>query len=352
MSDELIKELNDLAPFFKAKLEKARTLEELEEPRVEFLGRKGRIAAIMTKMAGLKPDERPAVGKAANEIKEVCSRLFQERKEELEREKEREELDRFDPSMPGRFFWEGSLHPVTLVTEELCSIFVRLGYDIATGPEVEMDRLNFEALNIPADHPARDMHDTLFITDTTLLRTHTSPVQARSMLAKKPPIAIVAPGKVYRRDSDVTHTPMFHQVEGLRVGPGVSMADLRGTLLTMAREIFGKSTRVRFRPSYFPFTEPSAEVDISCVICGGSGELKGAPCRVCKGAGWVEILGCGMVDPAVYEAVGYPPDSTGFAFGLGVERIAMLKYGINDLRIFFENDVRFLNQFGRLPACV
>jgi phenylalanyl-tRNA synthetase alpha chain len=212
---------------------------------------------------------------------------------------------------------------------------------------VEIDYYNFEALNMPPEHPARDMQDTLYVTEKVLMRTHTSPVQARTMLARKPPLAVIAPGKVYRRDSDITHTPMFHQIEGLVVGEGISMAHLRGTLTAFVRAVFGAETQVRFRPSFFPFTEPSAEVDISCCMCGGKGHIGDAPCRVCKTTGWVEILGCGMVDPAVFEAVGYPADVSGFAFGMGVERVTMLKYGIGDLRMFFENDVRFLGQFAR-----
>ncbi len=235
---------------------------------------------------------------------------------------------------------------MSLVIREVCGIFGRLGFDVASGPEVEIDRYNFEALNMPPEHPARDMQDSLYITDSTLLRTHTSPVQVRTMLARRPPIAIVAPGKVYRRDSDLTHTPMFHQIEGLMVGKDITMAHLRGLLQAFIQNVFGRHTKIRFRPSFFPFTEPSAEVDISCMICGGKGEINGAPCRVCKGTGWLEILGCGMVDPNVYESVGYAGDISGFAFGMGIERIAMLKYGINDLRIFFQNDTRFLEQFG------
>ena len=231
--------------------------------------------------------------------------------------------------------------------EEICEIFKGLGFEIVSGPEVEIDYYNFEALNMPPEHPARDMQDTLYITDKVLMRTHTSPVQARTMLHRKPPLAVVAPGKVYRRDSDLTHTPMFHQIEGLMVGEGISMAHLRGTLTAFVRAIFGGDTQVRFRPSFFPFTEPSAEVDISCCICGGKGHSGDAPCRVCKTTGWVEILGCGMVDPAVFEAVGYDPEVSGFAFGMGVERVTMLKYGIGDLRMFFENDTRFLGQFAR-----
>lgn len=344
---DIVSELEGLAPEFEKTLAQANTMEALEAARVEILGRKGKIARIMSEMPKLAPDKRPAAGQAANSAKEKCAALFEARKQELEAAEEQAKLARFDPSMPGRQFWKGSLHPVTIVTEQLCSIFTRMGYEIASGPEVEIDRYNFEALNMPPEHPARDMQDTLYITDKILLRTHTSPVQVRTMLSRKPPLAIVAPGKVYRRDSDLTHSPMFHQVEGLMVGKNLSMADLRGTLLAMVREMFGKTTSIRFRPSFFPFTEPSAEVDISCVICGGSGQLQNEQCRVCKGTGWVEILGCGMVDPAVYAAVGYPSDISGFAFGLGVERIAMLKFGINDLRVFFQNDLRFLRQFSR-----
>ena len=285
------------------------------------------------------------MGQKANSVKERCNALFEQRKAALEAGREAAALKRFDPSIPGRAPWRGSLHPTTLVMEEICGVFKGLGFDVASGPEVEIDYYNFEALNMPPEHPARDMQDTLYITDKVLMRTHTSPVQVRTMLTRKPPVAVVVPGKVYRRDSDLTHTPMFHQIEGLLVGQGVSLAHLRGTLTAFVRAVFGAATEVRFRPSFFPFTEPSAEVDISCCMCGGKGHVNGEPCRVCKTTGWVEILGCGMVDPAVFEAVGYPADSTGFAFGMGVERVTMLKYGIGDLRMFFENDTRFLSQF-------
>lgn len=335
-----------LAPELAASLARINTLEELEGLRIEFLGRRGKLAQIMAQLARIAPAERPAAGQAANAAKEELGSLLNRRKAEIEAAQEKALVASFDPTMPGRAFWAGSLHPVTQIMEEICSIFQRLGFDIAYGPEVEIDRYNFEALNIPPDHPARDMQDTLYITENILLRTHTSPVQARTMLAKKPPIAIVAPGKVYRRDSDLTHTPMFHQVEGLMVGNNITMANLRGVLLAFVQAVFGPSTAMRFRPSFFPFTEPSAEVDISCMICKGQGNIDGEPCRVCKTTGWVEILGSGMVDPNVYKAVGYPEDISGFAFGMGVERIAMLKYGINDLRMFFQNDIRFLSQFG------
>ncbi|MBQ3059636.1 MAG: phenylalanine--tRNA ligase subunit alpha [Desulfovibrio sp.] len=342
---DLITTLEGLVPELEKGLDQASSLEELENLRVDFLGRKGRLAQVMGRLPQLPPQERPAVGQAANSVKERCNALFEARKHVLEAGREAAALARFDASLPGRAPWQGSLHPTTLITEEICDIFKRLGFDVASGPEVEIDHYNFEALNMPPEHPARDMQDTLYITDTVLMRTHTSPVQVRTMLARRPPVAVVVPGKVYRRDSDLTHTPMFHQIEGLLVDQDVSMAHLRGTLTAFVRAVFGGDTQVRFRPSFFPFTEPSAEVDISCCICGGKGHVNGEPCRVCKTTGWVEILGCGMVDPAVFAAVGYPEDVSGFAFGLGVERVAMLKYGIGDLRMFFENDVRFLGQF-------
>lgn len=342
---DLISALQSLEPELEKGLAQASSLDKLEELRIEFLGRKGRIAQIMSKLPALEPEQRRQVGQTANLVKERCNAAFEQRKASLVEIKEAQTLAKFDASFPGRTLWHGSLHPDTLVMEEICSIFGKLGFDIAQGPEVEIDHYNFEALNIPPEHPARDMQDTLYVTDTILLRTHTSPVQVRTMLKQKPPLAVVVPGKVYRRDSDLTHTPMFHQVEGLMVGHDLSMAHLRGLLTAFVRGVFGASTEVRFRQSFFPFTEPSAEVDISCFLCQGAGEKEGETCRVCKGTGWVEILGCGMVDPAVFAAVNYPQDISGFAFGLGVERIAMLKYGIGDLRQFFENDLRFLQQF-------
>lgn len=344
---DLMEALRSLEPEFATGLAQATTLDELETLRVEFLGRKGRLARVMAGLPELDPAQRPEVGRVANQVKDKCVSLFAARKESLEANLDHSLQAGFDPSLPGRSLWRGSLHPITQVTWEICDIFSSLGFDIASGPEVEIDRFNFEALNMPPEHPARDMQDTLYITEKILLRTHTSPVQARTMLARKPPLAIIAPGKVYRRDSDLTHTPMFHQIEGLMVGDGISMANLRGILQTFATEVFGAGTKTRFRPSFFPFTEPSAEVDISCVICGGAGHIGGEPCRVCKTTGWVEILGCGMVDPAVFDSVGYGDKVSGFAFGMGVERVAMLKYGINDLRMFFQNDIRFLEQFGQ-----
>ncbi|OBQ46418.1 phenylalanine--tRNA ligase subunit alpha [Halodesulfovibrio spirochaetisodalis] len=342
----LIHELESLVQELNSGLDQAFSLTAVEDLRVAFLGRKGKLAQIMQRLPELSPEERPEVGKTANIVKNKLTGLLDECKTKLESAAEADKLAKFDPSMPGRMPWQGSLHPVTKVMTEICDIFKGLGYDIVTGPEVENDFYNFEALNLPPEHPARDMQDTLYVTDNILLRTHTSPMQARTMLKQEPPLAIIAPGKVYRRDSDLTHTPMFHQIEGLLVGEKVSLAELRGTLTAFLQEVFGPETKVRFRPSFFPFTEPSVEVDISCCMCGGDGVVDCQPCRVCKQTGWVEILGCGMVDPEVFKKVGYDPEKyTGFAFGLGVERVAMLKYGIGDLRMFFENDVRFLNQF-------
>jgi phenylalanyl-tRNA synthetase alpha chain len=342
----LVTELEGLVGECKVRLDQALTLEDLESLRVEFLGRKGRLAALMGQLPGLDAESRKTAGWKANTVKDELTALYNCRLEALNRTARQASLADFDPTEPGFVPAAGSLHPVTLVMGQICQAFAELGFSIVTGPEIETDYYNFEALNMPPEHPARDMQDTLYVTDAVVLRTHTSPLQIRTMLAGKPPVAIVAPGKVYRRDSDLTHTPMFHQIEGLLVDEGVSMADLRGTLTAFVRRIFGPATGVRFRPSFFPFTEPSAEVDISCVICGGTGEKDGATCRVCKGTGYVEILGCGMVDPNVFDAVGYDAERvTGFAFGMGVERVAMLKYGIGDLRMFFENDIRFLSQF-------
>jgi phenylalanyl-tRNA synthetase alpha chain len=338
--------LDSLAQDCASRKGQACSLKELEELRIEFLGRKGKLAQLMGRLGKLDNADKPAAGKKANEVKQAITALLDSWEADLHAAEAGQALSRFDPSMPGRKPWAGSLHPVTLVMDEIASVLVGLGFEHAAGPEVENDWHNFEALNMPPDHPARDMQDTLYVSEKIVLRTHTSGMQIRSMLKRKPPVAVIAPGKVYRRDSDLTHTPMFHQIEGLLVDRNVSMGDLRGTLTVFVRKVFGPKTNVRFRPSFFPFTEPSAEVDISCAVCGGKGEMHGKTCRVCKGTGWVEILGCGMVDPNVFKAVGYDPEVyTGFAFGLGVERMAMLKYGIDDLRMFFENDVRFLEQF-------
>ena len=342
----LIADLESLIEKLKDALAQADLLSDLEELRVSYLGRKGQLAAFMANMKDLSPAERPAFGQKANQVKDALTALLDGKIEELKTRVESEKNASFDPTLPGRLPWQGSLHPITLVMEEIINVLERLGYEVVSGPEVETDFHCFEALNFPKDHPARDMQDTLYINEGLVMRTHTSPMQVRSMLeCKTPPLAVIAPGKVYRRDSDLTHTPMFHQIEGLLVDKNVSLADLRGTLSYFLKSLFGSDVKVRFRPSFFPFTEPSVEVDISCIICGGKGHMGNDPCRVCKTTGWVEVLGCGMVDPNVFKAVGFDPEYTGFAFGLGVERVAMLKYGIGDLRLFFQNNVQFLQQF-------
>ncbi len=322
-----------------AELEKIHGKESLEQFRVSYLGKKGLLTSIMKGLRDLDPGERPAIGKLANEIKQRLTGQFQEVLENMSRASFGEG-DSFDVTLPGRQPVYGHLHPVTQTIEEVCHIFEKMGFRIVKGPNVELDYYNFEALNIPKDHPARDMQDTFYISENVVLRTHTSPMQVRVMESQKPPVSVIAPGKVYRRDSDVSHTPMFHQVEGLLVDKDVTFGQLKGTLTAFVREMFGKKTALRFRPSFFPFTEPSAEVDIACVICGGKG------CRTCGQTGWLEILGSGMVDPEVYGFVDYDPEIySGFAFGVGMERIAMLKYGIDDIQLFFRNDMRFLRQF-------
>jgi phenylalanyl-tRNA synthetase alpha chain len=323
-------------------LQNATDLKSLQDVRVQFLGKKGTLTEVMKGMRDLTAEERPAIGNLVNSLKAEFENSFTARQTELQRLDIANKLaaEKIDVTLPGRRSASGSLHPVTLVTDEVVEIFSRLGFAVAEGPEIEEDFYNFEALNIPKDHPARDMQDTFYISDDRVLRTHTSPVQIRTMLKHKPPIRIIAPGTVYRRDSDLTHSPMFHQVEGFLVDEGVTFGDLKGVLTHFLNEFFGEGRSVRFRPSFFPFTEPSAEVDIECVICGGEG------CRVCGKTGWLEILGCGMIDPAVFASVQYDSDKySGFAFGMGLERMAMLKYGVNDLRLFFENDLRFLKQF-------
>jgi phenylalanyl-tRNA synthetase alpha chain len=314
---------------------------QLEIFRVKYLGRKGGLlTGVLRQLGAVSPEDRPRLGQLANDIKQAVEGRFDEKKELLGSALQAGASGAVDLSLPGRFLPFGKLHPVTQVMEEICSIFEGLGFAVAEGPDVESDYYNFEALNIPKHHPARDMHDTFYVTDSILLRTHTSPMQARIMEKQDPPLRYIAPGKVYRCDSDITHTPMFHQVEGFLVDKEVSFADLKGVLTSFTHKMFEKELALRFRPSFFPFTEPSAEVDIACVICGGSG------CRVCKRTGWLEILGSGLIDPEVLKMVGYDPDVySGFAFGLGVERIAMLKYGIDDIRLYYENDLRFLSQF-------
>jgi len=314
----------------------------LQEVRVRFLGRKGELTGLMKGLGALSAEERPLVGQLVNTIKdEIESCLESAIKAAREQQiNQRLQSERIDVTLPGRRLSCGTKHPITQVIEEVCDIFAGLGFSVAEGPEIEHDWYNFEALNFPPEHPARDMQDTFFVENNLLLRTHTSPVQIRTMLKQKPPVRIIAPGTVYRCDSDATHSPMFHQIEGLMVDKGVTFGDLKGMLTIFTNQLFGQKTGVRLRPSFFPFTEPSAEVDIACVICGGKG------CRVCKQSGWLEILGAGMVDPEVYRHVNYDAEEiSGFAFGMGIERIAMLKYGINDMRLLFENDVRFLRQF-------
>jgi phenylalanyl-tRNA synthetase alpha chain len=320
-------------------LQTARNGKDVRDLTVRYLGRKGIVTQFLRNIAQLPVEERPAAGKRTNEIKGLLDKAFKEAAAQFDSPDGRD-LGAIDVSLPGRTPTPGYLHPITQTNNQICGIFSSLGFDIAEGPEVESDYYNFEALNFPKDHPARDMQDTFFVNDDVVLRTHTSPLQIRTMEKQPPPVRIICPGKVYRCDSDLTHTPMFHQVEGLLVDENISFGDLKGVLTTFVHQMFDDQTSLRFRPSFFPFTEPSAEVDILCVMCRGAG------CRVCSHTGWLEILGSGMVHPALYENVGYDADQyTGFAFGMGVERIAMLKYGIDDIRKFFENDMRFLEQF-------
>lgn len=314
----------------------------LQDIRVRFLGKKGAVTELMKGMRDLPVDQRPVLGALINQLKDRLEIAFTEMAERLSYKEiaARLEGEKIDVSLPGRSTFVGSKHPVSLVSEEISRIFADLGFCVEQGPEIEQDFYNFEALNIPKDHPARDMQDTFYINDDVVLRTHTSPVQIRSMLKQNPPVRVIAPGTVYRRDSDITHSPMFHQIEGFLVDRQVTFADLKGILTYFLTRFFAADLGVRFRPSFFPFTEPSAEVDIACVMCCGKG------CRVCKNTGWLEILGCGMIDPEVFKSVNYDSEQfSGFAFGMGLERIAMLKYGVSDLRLFFENDLRFLRQF-------
>ena len=326
---ELLDQLESEAP---VELDDCTSSEELEDYRVEYLGRSGKLRKILSSMAEVSAEKRPEVGKRANKLKQKLTQKFEQKKEEIAAAGAEESEEPFDPTLPGRSPAQGSKHPLNLALEQIIEIFERMGYSTEKGPEVETDFYNFEALNIPADHPARDMHDTLYLEDGRLLRTHTSPVQVHVMEAEQPPLQIIAPGRTFRRDAaDMSHSPVFHQVEGLWVDRQASFADLKGTLELFVHRFFGPETRLRFRPSYFPFTEPSAEVDIKFEQAGGE---------------WLEILGAGMVDPEVFKAVGYDTDCwQGFAFGMGVERLAMLKYGIDNLQLFYENDLRFLKQF-------
>lgn len=345
--DDIKKQVAEAEEKGRAAIEAAKDSEELERVKPEILGKKGTLRQLMKLLGQLNADIRPAAGAMINEAVRRVEGIFEERAEAL-REKELEERlarERIDITLPGTTRPTGTLHPLTLTLREIERIFASMGYDVATGPEIETEFYNFDALNILPDHPARDMHDTFFLAPGTILRTHTSPVQIRFMKAHKPPLAIIAPGRVYRVDDiDATHSPVFHQVEGLVVDRDISFAHLKGTLTEFLHAMFGKDLATRFRPSYFPFTEPSAEVDVQCFACRG----KNAECRICKGTGWIEVLGSGMVHPNVLENVGLDPlEVSGFAFGLGVERFAMLRYGITNIRAFYENDIRFLRQFAQ-----
>ena len=327
---------------FDAAIKQAASENDLYQIKSKYLGRNSQLIAIIKTLKDLLPEERALIGKTANALKNSLQQAIDDALETMRQKRKAQSITAQAPdiTLPGRVTDIGTLHPVSLVTEKIIAIFSSLGFSVVDGPEIELDFFNFEALNIPKDHPARDMHDTFYVSDEQLLRTHTSPVQIRTMQKMQPPLRILCPGKVYRCDSDISHTPMFHQIEGLMVDKHISFGDLKGILTILIHRLFGDQTAIRFRPSFFPFTEPSAEVDIQCVMCSGRG------CRVCSKTGWLEILGCGLVNPVVFKNVGYDPDAvTGLAFGLGVERIAMLTYGINDIRLFYENDVRFLAQF-------
>ena len=334
--------LEELAEAAKTAIAAAGDGSALEQLRVDYLGKKGQITALLKGLGQLSPEERPAAGAQINVVKQELQELIGARKKELEAAAVDARLaaETVDVTLPGRDGSAGGIHPVTRTMERMEDFFSAIGFEVVEGPEIEDDYHNFEALNIPAHHPARAMHDTFYVDEHTVLRTHTSPVQVRVMESREPPLRIICPGRVYRCDSDLTHTPMFHQVEGLLIDEHSSFADLKGLIEEFLRVFFEQELAVRFRPSYFPFTEPSAEVDIQCVNCGGGG------CRVCSQTGWLEIMGCGMVHPKVFEYSGIDTEKySGFAFGMGVERLAMLRYGVNDLRLFFDNDLRFLEQF-------
>ncbi|MDI9480299.1 MAG: phenylalanine--tRNA ligase subunit alpha [Syntrophomonadaceae bacterium] len=340
----MLEKLNDLELEFLRQIREIDQIDQLNDLRVKLLGRKGEITQILRGLKEISADQRAEVGRVANEIKERIESKLQQRSGELKclALDERLRAETIDVTLPGIPFTRGGKHPLTQIREEIQDIFIGMGFTVAEGPEIELDYYNFEALNVPKDHPARDMQDSFYISEDVLLRTHTSPVQVRTMEAMAPqlPVRIIVPGKVYRKDDDATHSPMFQQIEGLLVDTAINFAHLKAVLMTFAHRIFGEEVQVRYRPSFFPFTEPSAEMDISCVNCGGEG------CRVCSYTGWLEILGAGMVHPQVLRYGGYDPEKvSGFAFGMGIERIAMLKYGVNDLRLFFDNDQRFLEQF-------
>lgn len=342
MPDSLDENLNSILSKAKDAVNAARKPAELESLRVQYLGKKGELTSQLKQIGSLPPEQRPKFGDLVNQIKQQLAELLNHKKTTLEHAELAASLaaEKIDVTLPGRGIGTGGIHPVTRTMQRIEDIFIGMGFGVAQGPEVEDDFHNFEALNIPPEHPARAMHDTFYIEENTLLRTHTSPVQVRYMLDEKPPINIIAPGRVYRCDSDITHTPMFHQVEGLMVDEGISFADLKGVLTHFLQQFFETDLKIRLRPSYFPFTEPSAEVDISCVFCASKG------CRICKNTGWIEVLGSGMIHPEVFRHVGIDSEKyTGFAFGVGVERLTMLRYGVDDLRLFFDNDLTFLRQF-------
>ncbi len=340
----MLEKIEELERQAKETISAATDPKTLDDLKVRYLGKKGEITTILRSLGQQPEDLRPLIGQKANELRDQLENLIEQKKQELEEihRVQKWEEEKLDVTLPGTSFLVGRKHPITSIMEELKDVFIGLGFQVAEGPEVEWDYYSFEALNIPEEHPARDMQDSFYITSKILLRPHTSPVQVRVMEEQQPelPVRVIAPGKVFRRDDDATHSPMFHQIEGLAVDRGITFAHLKGTLQVFAREMFGEQHKIRLRPSYFPFTEPSAEVDISCVICEGKG------CRTCEYTGWLEILGAGMVHPNVLQTSGYDPtEVTGFAFGMGIERIAMLKYGIDDIRLFYVNDYRMLSQF-------
>jgi len=333
---------DNLKQTFLAELDRIKSIQELSNLKAKYIGKKGLITERIKQLRSLSPEERKVHGIFLNELKNFVEETIKNKEVQLRQQEISEALKKeyIDITLPGKDFYFGGSHPVNKTLFEIVDIFRELGFTVEEGPEVELDYYNFEALNIPKNHPARDMQDTFYVSEDVVLRTHTSPIQIRVMEKKNPPLRFIAPGKVYRCDSDVSHTPMFHQVEGLMVDEEVSFSHLKGMLVYFLRRLFGEEIPVRFRPSFFPFTEPSTEIDIGCIICGAKG------CRVCKGTGWLEVLGAGMVHPNVFKFAGYPHGKyTGFAFGMGVERLTMLKYGIDDIRLFFENDIRFLRQF-------
>jgi len=346
----MLDNIDNLLGAVSARLQCCGSEAEIEQLRVDVLGRKGQVTLLLRGLKDLPAEERPRTGERLNQLRrrleeELEARLAVVKQTSRERALQDEKVD---VTLPGTRWERGRIHPLTLVIDEIIDVFRGMGFEIARGPDIEDDYHNFEALNIPKDHPARDMQDTFFVTSGHLLRTHTSPVQIRTMESRKPPLQVIVPGAVYRQgDDDATHSPMFHQVEGFMVDREIAFSDLKGVLTYFLRQIFSQETGVRFRPSFFPFTEPSTEIDISCLFCKGSGKAaSGQNCRICKGTGWLEIMGAGMIDPAVFRFVGYDPEKvSGFAFGMGVERIAMLKFGIDDIRLFFQNDLRFLRQF-------